>query len=729
MENNLKFNMRQIALGRDIRKIELPKKHDGSPKRISEYYEELIFDYRSSPLISNELKQEIIYNYQNHIPLKKEHAKAVADAVTTWATSRGATHFCHWFQPLTGSTAEKHDSFLDFAGYTPIERLSPNSLMKGEPDASSFPHGGTRATFEARGYTAWDLTSPMFLMEAANGLTLCIPTGFISYNGDVLDVKTPLLRSIDALGLQVKELLQLIEGDKGVKEIFVTCGAEQEYFLVDKVYFNARPDLVMCGRTLIGKNSHKDQQLSDHYFGTIPARVLAFMQELDLELHRLGIPAKTRHNEVAPGQFEVAPQFTDANLAADHNHLIMIKLREIADRHHFVALLHEKPFKNVNGSGKHLNWSLGDNLGRNLLDPGHHPQQNLIFLTLVSAITEAVYRHGGMLRLSTASFSNDFRLGGHEAPPSILSVFLGEVLTNIFDSIASKKELSQHSSDFIDVGVKKLAALSKDNSDRNRTSPFAFTGNRFEFRAVGSSQSIGLPLSFMNGAIADILQQFCKSLKDLLAKKLSIEEALKQVIGESFNRARPIVQNGDGYDQAWIEEAKRRGLPNYRHTIEVLSILKDPQQTAFLVNQKILKEHEVAMRYNVFHERYRQLALIELNTLLKLVNQYVIPNCVQYKDQLLSVVSKQRVIKLDDTCEEEILKKLSAQLNALYQSSQNLEHYLRELSPVAEVANQELVKTLFPVAKEIRAVCDHLEAMIPESLWELPRYYELFFMR
>ncbi len=723
------ISMRHIATERPIRKIELPRKENGGPKRISEYYEENIFDYRSSQLIPNELKQEIIHNYQNHIPLKREHAKAVADAVTQWATGKGATHFCHWFQPLTGATAEKHDSFLDFAGYTPIERLSPNSLMKGEPDASSFPHGGTRATFEARGYTAWDLTSPMFLMEGANGLTLCIPTAFISYNGDVLDVKTPLLRSIDALNIRMKEFLHLIEGDKGVKEIIVTCGAEQEYFLIDKVYFHARPDLVMCGRTLIGKNSNKDQQMSDHYFGTIPPRVLAFMQELDLELHRLGIPAKTRHNEVAPGQFEVAPQFTDANLAADHNHLIMIKLKDIAEKHHFVALLHEKPFKNINGSGKHLNWSFGDNLGRNLLDPGENPAQNDVFLGLTAAITESVYKHGGMLRLSTATLSNDFRLGGHEAPPSIISVFLGEALTKVFDSIVEQKEVGMANPGSINTGVNRLAGLLKDNSDRNRTSPFAFTGNRFEFRAVGSSQSIGIPLSFMNGALADVLKHFNLEISRRLKEGKSSSAALREVIAESFKRSRPIVQNGDGYDQAWIEEAKKRGLPNFRNTVDALSILKDQGQYQFLVNESIFKEHEIVMRYNIFHQRFLQQALIDLTTLLKMVKQNVIPSVVNYKDQLLSVITKQKIIKLGDSCEEMLLQEISTILNSLYQEAVNLEQMLQELSSLPEVANRELVNTLFPKAQEIRKCCDKLEMHIPDNIWTLPRYYDMFFCK
>lgn len=724
-----KAEMRQIATNRPVRKIDLPRRPDGSFKRISEYYEENIFDYRSSPLISNELKQEIIHNYQNHIPLKKEHAKAVADAVTQWATSKGATHFCHWFQPLTGATAEKHDSFLDFAGYTPIERLSPNSLMKGEPDASSFPHGGTRATFEARGYTAWDLTSPMFLMEGANGLTLCIPTGFIAYNGNVLDVKTPLLRSVDALGNRVKKFLSLLEGEKDVREIFVTCGAEQEYFLIDKVFYHARPDLVMCGRTVIGKNSSKDQQLSDHYFGTIPPRVLAFMQELDLELHRLGIPAKTRHNEVAPGQFEVAPQFTDANLAADHNHLIMTKLREIASKHHFVALLHEKPFKGINGSGKHLNWSLGDNLGRNLLDPGPAPHENLIFLGLVSAIVEAVYRHGGMLRLSTATLSNDFRLGGHEAPPSIISVFLGDILTKIFESISENQPLGICDATALDVGVKKLAALSKDNSDRNRTSPFAFTGNRFEFRAVGSSQSIGIPLSFMNGALSHILSEFNRDLEANIASGDSPEIALKKVIKESFRRSRPIIQNGDGYDQKWIEEASQRGLPNFKNTIDALVHLKDKKHYSFLTEEGILTQNEIEMRYNIFNERYYQQALIELTTLLKMINQNVIPNVLEYKDHLLTVASKQSVMKLSSSFELDLLQSITPKIDELFKLTQQLDQHLHELSSIPEVGNRELINGLFPMAQKIRSLSDSLEALIPDSIWELPRYYDMFFMR
>ncbi|MCK5883650.1 MAG: glutamine synthetase III [Bacteriovoracaceae bacterium] len=725
---NQKQNAKFIASNRIVRTVELPKRSDGGHQGISEYYEENIFDFRSTQLISDQVTSEIIETYRSKRPLSREHAELVAEAATEWATEKGATHFCHWFQPLTGATAEKHDSFLDFAGYTPIERLSPSKLMMGEPDASSFPNGGSRSTFEARGYTTWDLSSPMFLLEGANGKTLCIPTAFVSYNGDALDVKTPLLRSIDSLGNVVKDFLHLC-GDKEVDEVIITCGAEQEYFLIDKAFYFNRPDLVVSGRTLLGKNSSKDQQMSDHYFGTIPVRVLAFMQELDLELHRLGIPSKTRHNEVAPGQFEIAPQFTDANLAADHNQLIMIKIKEIAEKHDLVALLHEKPFQNINGSGKHLNWSMGDNLGHNLLDPGERPQSNYKFLAVVCAITEAVYRHSGALRLSSASISNDCRLGGHEAPPSVLSVFLGDALTAILNGIAADKNIELKNQEYLDLGAKQLAQLIKDNTDRNRTSPFAFTGNRFEFRAVGSSQSIGIPLSIINAAVCDVFMDLNAELKRHLESGIDLDTALLEIIKKYYKSSLPVVMNGDGYTQDWLDEAKKRGLPNYKNSIEALDVYLDESQTKFLTRTEVYRPSEIKTRYNIFQEHYYQQSRINLTTLLTMVKQNVIPCGIEYKDKLLSVVSKQAVIGLKGGPEELILKDISDKLDGLYHGAMQLERELEKYQGDAMIANKIIAEELNGIAEKIRDYSDSLEMIIPDTTWQLPRYFEMLFIR
>jgi len=472
-------------------------------------------------------------------------ATKVANSVLEWAISKGATHFCHWFQPLTGSTAEKHDAFLSFDNDRPIEALSASQLMQGEPDASSFPNGGSRATFEARGYTTWDLTSPLFIQNSSNGKTLVIPTAFVSYHGDALDTKTPLLRS----ELKVNEVVTKfchLTGMKDVGRITTTCGAEQEYFLIDKAFYFSRQDLVMTGRALFGSLTSRNQQLEDHYFGMIEDRVLAYMQEVEIELYKMGIPAKTRHNEVAPGQFELAPIFKDTNVAADSNQVVMTVLRNVALKHDFVCLLHEKPFAGVNGSGKHLNWSMSTDTGVNLLEPGHDPQDNYRFLAVLATVTEAVQRHADIIRMGIASHSNDHRLGANEAPPSIMSVFLGTTLTEILNSMISGGKYVASNKTILDLGTRQLADLFKDNTDRNRTSPFAFTGNKFEFRACGSSASIGYPLSLLNAAVADVFEETNKFIEDEISKGKSADEALLAVILKWYGNAQKSVFNGDG---------------------------------------------------------------------------------------------------------------------------------------------------------------------------------------
>ncbi len=561
------------AIHREERSFQRPVDSTGKYLRISDYYGENVFHFSDTPGIADDVKKELEEVSRSGKLIQKEHANIVAKAVTEWAISHGATHFCHWFQPLTGSTAEKHDSFLSFSKGKVIERLSAVQLMQGEPDASSFPNGGSRSTFEARGYTSWDMSSPMFLMEGGNGKTLCIPTAFVSYHGEALDVKTPLLRSISRLGKSATEFCQIV-GMKDVKKVQVTTGAEQEYFLIDKSFYYSRPDLVMTGRTLFGSLSSKNQQLDDHYFGAIPERVIVFMQELDYELHRLGIPAKTRHNEVAPGQFEIAPIFTDANIAADNNQQIMALIKHIAGKHGMVALLHEKPFAGVNGSGKHLNWSMATDSGVNLLEPGKEPHQNMRFLATTMIVVEAVKRHAKMLRMAIASQSNDHRLGANEAPPSIISVFLGQTLENVLKSIKDGKTFTPESEKILEMGADQLAHLLKDNTDRNRTSPFAFTGNRFEFRAVGSSKSIGLPLSVLNAAVSSVFQEANSFLKKEINSKVDADAALLKLIKKYLDSSWEVVFNGDGYSEQWVIEATKRRLPNLKTTADPLPALK-----------------------------------------------------------------------------------------------------------------------------------------------------------
>lgn len=525
MASELRFKARKTVIGRKSRKCEIPLNQQGKFLKVSQYYGDNVYNYHLSKILSLEDKEKLKKVIEGTETVTRELATKVAQSVLEWAISKGATHFCHWFQPLTGSTAEKHDAFLDFDNERPIERLSATQLMQGEPDASSFPNGGSRATFEARGYTTWDLTSPIFIKESPNGKTLVIPTAFVSYHGDALDTKTPLLRSEIKVNEVVTKFCHLV-GMNDVNRIITTCGIEQEYFLVDKAFYFGRQDLVMTGRALFGSLTSRNQQLEDHYFGMIEDRVLSYMQEVEIELYKLGIPAKTRHNEVAPGQFEIAPIFKDTNIASDNNQMIMTILRTVALKHDFVCLLHEKPFAGVNGSGKHLNWSMSTDTGVNLLEPGHNPHENYRFMAVLATVVEAVYRHQDMMRMGIASHSNDHRLGANEAPPSIMSVFLGDTLQQIVDSIVSGNAYAPSDKKLLDLGARQLANLAKDNTDRNRTSPFAFTGNKFEFRACGSSASPGYPLSILNAAVADVFEESNAFIEAELAAGKTVNDAL-----------------------------------------------------------------------------------------------------------------------------------------------------------------------------------------------------------
>ena len=699
------------------------KKENGHSK-ISDYYGDLVFNFQKSS-IPETVKKELVEISYSGKRLNQKLAEIVANEVLYWAIQKGATHFCHWFQPLTGGTAEKHDSFLSFdANKRPLETLSAKQLMQGEPDASSFPHGGSRSTFEARGYTSWDLSSPMFLRKT----TLCIPTAFVSYSGgDALDIKTPLLRSISKLDASATRFLEL-SGEK-VDHVVATCGCEQEYFLVDKAFYFNRPDLVMTGRTLFGRATAKNQQLSDHYFGVIPSRIFNFMEDLDYTLHRLGVPAKNRHNEVAPGQFEIAPIFTDANVAADHNQLLMATIKETAETHNLVALLHEKPFCGINGSGKHVNWSMATNTGINLLEPSEEPQNNHRFLAMVSIIVEAVNRHAKPLRMAIAGHGNDHRLGANEAPPSIMSVFLGETLFNIFESIMDDKGFTPNSDNYLDIGAKQLATLLRDNTDRNRTSPFAFTGNKFEFRAVGSSQAVGFPLSILNGAVAQVLEESNQILENEIKNQASVEEALLKITRKWIKNSWKVVFNGDGYADDWVEEAKRRGLPNLPTTADALCVLKDANAMSFLTETGIFRPTELQTRYNVLLERFVMLRMIEFSTLCDLVFQKVIPAGIEYKKTLSQIIKYQRDFKVNSIIEMDIYKQITHRLEDILLATNDLQKKMTNLDQNHEIASFEIVKELLPLSEAIAAYCNDIEKITPDSHWVLPTYYDMLFLR
>lgn len=730
MASDLRFKARQTVIGRKSRKCGIPSNEQGKFLKVSQYYGDNVYNYHLSKTLSLEDKDNLKKVIEGAIPVTRELATKVANSVMDWAISKGATHFCHWFQPLTGSTAEKHDAFLDFDNDRPIERLSASQLMQGEPDASSFPNGGSRATFEARGYTTWDLTSPIFIKESPNGKTLVIPTAFVSYHGDALDTKTPLLRSDVKINEVVTKFCNII-GMNDVKRVITTCGIEQEYFLIDKAFYFGRQDLVMTGRALFGSLTSRNQQLEDHYFGLIEDRVLAFMQEVEIELYKLGIPAKTRHNEVAPGQFEIAPIFKDSNVASDNNQMIMTVLRTVALKHDFVCLLHEKPFAGVNGSGKHLNWSMSTDTGVNLLDPGQNPHENFRFLAVLAAVTEAVFRHQDMMRMGIASHSNDHRLGANEAPPSIMSVFLGDTLNSIVQAIISGNAYVAADKKFLDLGARQLANLAKDNTDRNRTSPFAFTGNKFEFRACGSSASPGYPLSILNAAVTDVFEETNAFLEAEIASGKSVNDALAKIAHKWYTKAQAIIFNGDGYSDDWRKEAERRGLSNLRTTPEAIAVLKDAKKTEFLIRTGIFKESEIATRHNVMLERYIKCRDIELKTLRGMVLKQVLPVAVEYKGVLAQNIASLKASGVDHSLETELLNHLSNLSKNLYEQTTKMTEVLDQLHHQSdeEKTARVIAQELMPQSVEIASLCNQIEEIVPDDQWPVPKFYDMLFIR
>ena len=645
-------------------------------------------------------------------------ANSVAKAMKDWAIEKGATHYSHWFQPMTGITAEKHDSFIK-----PIEdgkitmEFKGKELIKGEGDGSSFPSGGLRATFEARGYTAWDPTSYAFIKDG----TLCIPTAFCSYDGSTLDKKTPLLRSMAELDKQSRRLLKLF--GKDVKKVTSTVGAEQEYFLIDKNLYQKRKDLIFCNRTLFGAKPPKGQELEDHYYGAIKPRIVNFMKALDEQLWKLGIPSKTKHNEVAPCQHEMAPVFTTTNLAADQNQLTMEIMKKVAQEHDMICILHEKPFDGLNGSGKHNNWSISTETGENLLEPGNTPEDNAQFLLVLTAIIKAVDEHQDLLRLSVASRGNDLRLGGDEAPPAIISIFLGDELTAILESIMTGNPYDKKAKEVMKLGVDSLPAFPKDNTDRNRTSPFAFTGNKFEFRSLGSSMSISGPNVIINTIVADVFQEFSEKLEN--AKDFT--SALNELIKETLNNHKRIIFNGDGYSAEWVEEAKKRQLLNLKTTTEALPYFLKKENIELFAKHGIYCEHEVKARYEIQMEEYAKLVNIEVKTMLDLAEKEIIPACIKYLKEIadsenkigLNCCNATSVIKNDIA---KLIDGAFEQLNLL----RDLKVETQKLQDITERANQYTQKVI-PVMNCLRDFCDDLEKKVPSGYWPFPNYAEILF--
>ena len=660
-------------------------------------------------------------------PLDPTVADVVAAAMKDWAMEKGATHYAHVFYPLTGLTAEKHDSFLEPGGDgSSIAEFAGKTLTQGEPDASSFPNGGLRATFEARGYTGWDVTSPAYILENPNGNTLCIPTVFVSMNGEALDHKTPLLRSQQAMAVQAERVLRLF-GHAKPDAVVSFAGAEQEYFLIDRSFFLCRPDLLNTGRTLFGARPPKGQEFDDHYFGAIPERVLAFMLDAERELFKLGIPAKTRHNEVAPGQFELAPMFERSNVAADHQQLLMVILKRVAQKHGMECLFHEKPFVGINGSGKHVNFSIGNGTEGNLLLPGDTPHDNAQFLVFCAAIIRAVHKFGGLLRASVASATNDHRLGANEAPPAIISIFLGDQLTDVFDQIAKGGATASKSKGTLEIGVDTLPVLPTDPGDRNRTSPFAFTGNRFEFRAPGSLQSIAGPMVTINTILAEALDHIATELEGLVTAGTPFNAAVQKVLEEIISTHGSIVFNGDGYSEEWQAEAAARGLPNLRTTLDALPELISDEALDLFSHYGVFTHREMHSRHDIALEQYILSVGVEARSTLEIANTVVLPAALRYQTELASNLASLKSIgaELDTSTLDEVstgIRALRAGIGAL---RSGLTHKA-DASEAEEAAHA--LEVLLPAMGAVRTASDELETLVADDLWPLPTYQEMLFI-
>ncbi|HJO48081.1 MAG TPA: glutamine synthetase III [Candidatus Scalindua sp.] len=658
--------------------------------------------------------------------LPVEVADVVANAMKDWAIERGATHYTHWFQPLTGITAEKHDSFISPTSQGGVVmEFSGKQLVKGEPDASSLPSGGLRATSEARGYTAWDCTSPAFLKEdAAGDVTLCIPSAFCSYTGGALDKKTPLLRSINAVSAQALRILRVL-GNKTTQKVTANIGAEQEYFLVEKELFAQRLDLIVAGRTLFGAPAPKGQEMEDHYFGQIRDRIADFMKDLDKELWKLGIASTTKHNEVAPSQFEMAPIFTTANIAADQNQLVMELLQKVALRRDLVCLLHEKPYAGLNGSGKHTNWSLSTDDGMNLLEPGKTPHDNAQFLLFICALIKAVDLHADMVRRSAANSGNDHRLGGNEAPPAIISIFMGEELTDILEAIAEGKQAKTTAATNMKVGVDTLPHFPKDNADRNRTSPFAFTGNKFEFRMVPSSASISRPCIVLNTIVTEALDDFATRLE----KSKDVNKETASIIRDTMRNHGKIIFNGNNYSEEWEKEAKKRGLLNISSTVDALKVFLGKKAVSIFEKYKVLSKEEIEARYEVYLGQYSKQINIEANAALDMVKSLYIPAVVQFTKELAESIEKLAAVNGPDEVQRDLLAKVSVLLKSAYRNTQKLENEREKASKISDTLKRGTAfrDKVLAVMTDLRENIDTLETLTPRRLWPVPTYADLLF--
>ncbi len=699
------------------------------PKRLEELWAKDVFSLaKMQECLPKSVFRSLQKTIKTGAPLDVSVADVVAVAMKDWAISKGALYYSHMFYPLTNATAEKHDGFISVqSDGTVISEFSGKVLVQGEPDGSSFPNGGIRSTFEARGYTAWDVTSPAFVMETENGVTLCIPTVFVSWTGEALDKKTPLLRSNAAMSKAATRVLKLL-GHAEVAPVNSSCGPEQEYFLVDANFASVRPDLLLAGRTLFGRPPAKGQQFDDHYFGVIPERVQIFMQDVEEKLYRLGIPAKTRHNEVAPGQYEIAPFFEAANVASDHQQLMMTVLRNTAKKHGFVCLFHEKPFAGINGSGKHVNWSVGNSTQGNLLDPGDTPHANAQFLVFCGAVIRGVHKYGSLLRAVIATASNDHRLGANEAPPAIISIYLGSQLQDVFDQIAQGELTGCQSKGVMNLGVDTLPVFPKDPGDRNRTSPFAFTGNRFEFRAVGSGQSVAGPLVAMNTILADSLDWVAEQLEAKLGSGMELNAAIQAILQEIIHDHGAIIFNGNGYSSEWHEMAvNERGLPNLRTTADALPVLREQYIEDLFTAQKVLTPVELGSRFEAYAEQYIQSIEVEAKLVVSMAKTIIYPAAMRYMAELANTIDgldeigiefgKDSVVKVAD-----LTKSMLAGVN-------NLDDMLTKHFLSIEEHMQFCATTIRPLMDEVRTYADALEGEVADDLWPLPTYQEMLFIK
>jgi len=695
-------------------------------QNIPEIYGSLVFNDRiMRSKLPKDMYKALKKTIENGTHLELDVANSVAVAMKEWAIENGATHYTHWFQPMTNVTAEKHDSFISPTGDGQvIMDFSGKELVKGEPDASSFPSGGLRATFEARGYTAWDPTSPAFIKDG----TLYIPTAFCSYSGEALDKKTPLLRSMDTLNKAAVNMLHVL-GNKGIKHVSTTVGPEQEYFLVPKELYKERKDLVFCGRTLLGAPAPKGQEMEDHYFGTLKPKVAAYMHDLDVELWKLGIPAKTKHNEVAPAQHELAPVFDTTNVAVDHNQLTMEIMKKVADKHDLVCLLHEKPFDGINGSGKHNNWSMITDDGVNLLDPGKTPAENIQFLVFLMAVIKAVDEYADLLRISVASAGNDHRLGANEAPPAVVSIFLGDELTEVLKSIENDTYFTSHAAVQMDIGATVLPHFTKDNTDRNRTSPFAFTGNKFEFRMLGSAASVANPNIVLNTAVAEALDQFAKELDGVAPEDM--EHAVHELIKRAIRKHKRVIFNGNGYTDEWIEEAEKRGLYNLISTPDALPMWIAKKNIDLFTKHSIYTSEEIHSRYEIWLENYSKTINIESNTMVEMVQKDLLPSVMSYIEEIASTASLKASVVPGITCESEtaLITKLSELQDAMTKGLEKLKSDTAKARATEDVLeNAKLYQAeVLEDMEELRKSADAAETLIPDDLLPYPTYGKLLF--